>query len=926
MQRNRKKIFSFWTTLLGVMLLAACLSLAGSGAALAAPGSDITITGEGVNNPVTITQTELQALGSDIVTYSTINTYPTKKWYIGQGVKLSVLLDQAGGLKEDATLIKFTSTDSFTVILTIEDLLKTERYFFQNFMNVADPDTGIYTKGYLFDENSADGRVAVEPIIAYMSAASYDSTDLSDSDANLLLFGQQAVTEQTNDAFCKYVNRIEVLTASPGQWGAPTASVPIGEVAVGTLVELSNNDMDSSKVYYTTDGSAPTVESEIYNWIAKRWTDRYPDEQLLEINCPIAIMKDTVIKAVSIGHGKLDSDVVTFSYTIPRPQWPADSKLDVVLDVDKATLSWPAAGDDVDYQVYHNNNVVKTLAKEERSYVIENLERGKYHTFKVAVGTLSSDSWSTNTLSRSVYLLDPTVSATIEDTDCYIPVRPDASGQVTTEPLQQINMQANTSLSTTTPVQIEIPAGTSITGPANWSGLIQAPAAASATIESSIGTVNAAVEVGYSGGTLNFDKAVKLVIPGQAGKKAGYIDNGGTWHAISTAVTSTDSATVTTELAGKGVREGYQDAGGNLVIWTRHFTKFVTYTPATSGGGPGGGGGGGGTDQWVTSTTGKATLRPGAGGSVSLGSEATIEVPAKALNGSNSLEVRVEKVSSPPAVPDSLRLLSNVYEFSVGGKKGYEFAKNVTISISFDSGALGAGETAAVYYYDETDKQWVKLSSGSVSGDTAGTMVDHFTKFAVLAAASEETNNTELSTGTPAPAENKEALADIAGHWAQANISKLVRQGGVSGYPDGTFQPDNTITRAEFAAILVKAFHLTGQEGKVFADTAGHWAKDYIAAAADNGIVGGYDADTFGPDDLITREQMAVMIVKAAKLTPAAGQESSFADNGAISAWAADAVAAAVQNSLMNGYPDGSFQPQGQATRAEAVTVVVNAL
>lgn len=170
-----------------------------------------------------------------------------------------------------------------------------------------------------------------------------------------------------------------------------------------------------------------------------------------------------------------------------------------------------------------------------------------------------------------------------------------------------------------------------------------------------------------------------------------------------------------------------------------------------------------------------------------------------------------------------------------------------------------------------------------------------------------------------------EGPADLKGHWARDSIMSLLEQGIITGYPDGSFKPDNTITRAEFATILVKAFKLENSGGTIFADTAAHWAKDYIAAAAANGVVNGYDTDTFGPDNPITREQMAVMIVKAARLTPATG-ELSFTDSGSISAWAREAVVTATANGIMKGYPDNTFLPQGSATRAEAVTVVMNAL
>lgn len=168
------------------------------------------------------------------------------------------------------------------------------------------------------------------------------------------------------------------------------------------------------------------------------------------------------------------------------------------------------------------------------------------------------------------------------------------------------------------------------------------------------------------------------------------------------------------------------------------------------------------------------------------------------------------------------------------------------------------------------------------------------------------------------------ALNDIQGHWAAAAIQKMVDQGVVTGMPDGSFKPDNSISRAEFATLVVKAFKLESKSGKVFNDTSHHWAKDYIATANAYGILNGYSDIKFGPDDPITREQMAVMIVKADKLQ-SSGTALSFSDSNKISAWAKDAVATASANQLIKGFPDGSFQPQAGATRAQAVVVISNA-
>jgi hypothetical protein len=232
----------------------------------------------------------------------------------------------------------------------------------------------------------------------------------------------------------------------------------------------------------------------------------------------------------------------------------------------------------------------------------------------------------------------------------------------------------------------------------------------------------------------------------------------------------------------------------------------------------------------------------------------------------------------------------------------------VTIALKFNSDDLDTEQTPAIYYYDLFVEKWVRIG-GEVSDNTITIEVDHLGQFTVMT----ETKAAEVD------------LKDISGHWAEDNIKQLVTRGAVSGYPDGTFKPDNNITRAEFAIILLKAFDVSPYSGKVFTDTKEHWAREAISTAAHYGIVSGYDANTFQPDEYINREQMAVMIVKAAKLNPVES-ELNLTDSSSISGWAKDAVAAAVENEIIKGYPDKTIRPQGKATRAEAVTVVINAL
>lgn len=164
-------------------------------------------------------------------------------------------------------------------------------------------------------------------------------------------------------------------------------------------------------------------------------------------------------------------------------------------------------------------------------------------------------------------------------------------------------------------------------------------------------------------------------------------------------------------------------------------------------------------------------------------------------------------------------------------------------------------------------------------------------------------------------------LSDIKGHWAEPYINQMITAGVAGGYPDGTFKPDAQISRSEFVTLLVKTFKLEVKTGKIFDDTANSWAKDYISTATAYGITAGYNDSIFGANDPITREQMAVMLVKAGQYQ-LAGEGKAFADGNQISLWARDAISIATQQQIMSGYDDNTFRPQNNASRAEAVTVL----
>lgn len=277
------------------------------------------ITGKGVTTPLKLTQAELEAMEQYEQIYSTINTWPTKRWYIARGVKLRDLLSLAGFKEEEATSIKFVAADDYEMTLTVKELLEDKRYYFPG-LKENHP-----TEGSI--PGSPEGAVEVEPILALLSAEdSEDPEEMDDRNAPMLMMGQRAVTEQTWLLYVKYVKKIEVDNTPLEKWDAPKVNVPDGTaLPPGTELKLENKNTDSDKIYYTTDGSEPTLNSSMFNWSARRWWEQREDVD--SINIPIEIVEEmisnsidgrdvVVLKMKTIGPGREDSEVATYTFTV----------------------------------------------------------------------------------------------------------------------------------------------------------------------------------------------------------------------------------------------------------------------------------------------------------------------------------------------------------------------------------------------------------------------------------------------------------------------------------------------------------------------------------------------------------------------------------------------------------------------------------
>ena len=162
-------------------------------------------------------------------------------------------------------------------------------------------------------------------------------------------------------------------------------------------------------------------------------------------------------------------------------------------------------------------------------------------------------------------------------------------------------------------------------------------------------------------------------------------------------------------------------------------------------------------------------------------------------------------------------------------------------------------------------------------------------------------------------------------HWADGPIQYLVDQGVAGGYADGSFRPDQNVTRAQFAKMLVGAmgWPLVTPPTPTFSDVpAGYWAYSYIETAAAHGVIGGYSDGSFRPDAGITRAQVAKMLYLARGWQMDPPQQGSFSDVSA-GDWFYVYAEAASSAEVMSGYADHTFRPNLPTTRAQAAKILV---
>lgn len=238
-----------------------------------------------------------------------------------------------------------------------------------------------------------------------------------------------------------------------------------------------------------------------------------------------------------------------------------------------------------------------------------------------------------------------------------------------------------------------------------------------------------------------------------------------------------------------------------------------------------------------------------------------------------------------------------------------------TMTLTAPVGTENKGLWANLYHYNTTRKQMLFETAAQV--DASGNVAlkfSHASEYAIVL----DTKSHELP------------FDDVnVGDWFQAAVEYVYRNGIMTGTSATTFEPGTTLSRAMVAQIL---YNLEGQpavtEATTFTDSGTHWAAKAIAWAQETGVVSGYEDNTFRPNKAVTREELAQMLYNYAKVKDydltASGDLTAFPDGVEVSSWAETAMAWANGNKLINGHDDGTLEPGGDSTRAQAASILMN--
>ncbi|GIP30805.1 hypothetical protein J2TS4_00150 [Paenibacillus sp. J2TS4] len=654
----------------------------------------------------------------------------------------------------------------------------------------------------------------------------------------------------------------EVMTESytilqPEQVAKPVAEPSGSTVLSGTKVTLSTTT-EGATIFYTTDGSAPTRSS-------------------MEYTAPIEVASEMMIKAIAVKAGMLDSEVMTESYTILHPEQVAKPVAEpsgsAVLSGTKVTLSTVTEGATIYYTTDGSAPIRNSM---KYTAPIEVASEMTIKAIAVKAGMLDSEVMvehytilqQPNQVAKPV--ADPTGGAVLSGTKVTLStVTEGATIYYTTDG----SAPTRSSMEYTAPIEV--------------------------TAEMTIKAI--AVKAGMLDSEVMEEQYTIATIPAPANLTASAADRSVTlkWNAV----TGTGSVTYAV----------YQAEGTSAPADPANWKLIQSNVTANS--------------YIVTGLTNGKTY--------------AFAVKAISVEGASDFSnvaiatPRAPRGNSGSGGGGGGRVLSN--NADLADLQVWAEGKQLNLSPTFASGtteytARTEAEQVELVVNEAHSVAKVILHNKVMTDRVKVDLEEDKNTFVFTVQAENGTKKKYTLTiyrDVPKPTEPVIELIDIAGHWAENYIKRATVKGIVSGYPDGTFKPNNPVTRTEFTAMLAGAMKLEG-DGSALTftdhDRIGGWAKQAVARAVQAGIVDGYSDGSFRPNEKITRAEMAAMIARTLKLQLNANATTGFADDEAIPQWAKGAVEVIRKLGIVDGRGGNRFAANETATRAEATVMLLRML
>lgn len=673
----------------------------------------------------------------------------------------------------------------------------------------------------------------------------------------------------------------------------PTVYPAEERILSGTNVTLATTTSGAA-IHYTTDGSIPTYSSKIYNG-------------------PISITGNpgtvVTVKAIAEKTGMIDSGILTKQYTIDEP-----GTLIITTEPDDQTikLRWTVISDAVTYAVYSGDDYLgngTSVTDSVFGYNVNGLNNGNFYTFTVKA--LDSEQRVTNSaqvsaIPRTVPIAPTDITATAGKGQAIISFTAptDNGGSKITEFIvisSPSNIIAN---GTCSPITV-----TGLTNGTTYTFTVKAVNIAGSGIESSAS--NEVTPHKSSSGSRIKETGVEVLV------------NGKTEIAATESTTRVENRIVTTIiLDNKKIEEKLQDEENNAVVTISPINEAKVVDCQLNG-------------QTVKNMEIKEAV-------LEIKTEGvTYTLPASEINIDNvsdelGRQIELKDIKINVSIAEPLEDIAKIVADTANNNSYHIVAKPIEFKITCSNGEKIVEVSKFKRYIERT----IAIPEGiEPSRITTGVVLNEDGTFSHVPTQIIEIDGkyyakiNSLTNSIYSVIYNSVEFKDVDNHWAKTAVNDMGSRMVVSGMGDGKFEPDRDITRAEFAAIMIKSLGLKpGMGDNPFIDVKdSEWYSGYIKTAYEYKLISGIDEDNFAPTAQITREQAMAIIGRAMNITGLKAEIEigeaeklleRFTDSFIAADYAKTYIATCVKTGIASGKEDSKIVPNDNITRAEVAVMI----